>query len=80
MSDPVLLAVDDDASVRWSVEDALGDRYRSSYRVESARSPDEARSLLRGFAAAAVDVALVLHQFFALEGFEVAARQTRSPV
>ena len=60
MSDPVLLAVDDDADALLDIEETLRDRYGRHYRVECFRSPLEARALLEELAAANEDVALVL--------------------
>ena len=60
MSDPVLMAVDDDAAELLGIEQTLRDRYGRHYRVECTRSPFEARTLLEQLAAADDDVALVL--------------------
>jgi thioredoxin reductase (NADPH) len=60
MSDPVLLAVDDDADALRDIEEALRDRYGRHYRVECLRSPLDARARLEALAAAHDDVAVVL--------------------
>ena len=60
MGQPVLLAIDDDVSLLADIERELRDRYARHYRVACVRSPAEARTCLAEFAAAAVDVALVL--------------------
>jgi thioredoxin reductase (NADPH) len=60
VSDPVLIAVDDDEGALRDIEGELRDRYGRHYRVECIRSPLEARALLEDLAAADEDVALVL--------------------
>ncbi len=60
MSDPVLLAVDDDPVALRDLEDTLRDRYGRSYRIECTRSPQDARESLERFRADGDDVALVL--------------------
>ena len=60
MSDPVLIAVDDDADALRDIEQTLRDRYGRHYRIECTGSPHEARALLEELAAADEDVALVL--------------------
>jgi thioredoxin reductase (NADPH) len=60
MSDPVLIAVDDDAAELLGIEQTLRDRYGRHYRVECTRSPLEARAILEQLAAADDDVALIL--------------------
>jgi thioredoxin reductase (NADPH) len=59
MTQPVLLAIDDDASL-GDVERELQDRYARHYRVVCLRSPIEARERLEDLAASGVEVALVL--------------------
>ncbi|HEU5308336.1 MAG TPA: FAD-dependent oxidoreductase [Acidimicrobiia bacterium] len=60
MSDPVVLAVDEDVDALRDVEETLRDRYGSHYRVECMRSPFEARARLQALADAHEDVAIVL--------------------
>src|SRR5215204_700237 len=60
MSEPVLLAVDDDPGTLGDVERELQDRYARHYRVVCLRSPIDARAQLEEFAASDVEVALVL--------------------
>jgi thioredoxin reductase (NADPH) len=60
VSDPVLVAVEEDAGALGDVERELRDRYARHYRVISMRSPHEARACLEDLAAAGEDVALVL--------------------
>ena len=59
MSDPVLIAVDDDEDALRDIEATLRDRYGRDYRIECTRSPQEARALLEALATAHDDVALV---------------------
>ena len=60
MSDPVLVAVDEDADALRDIERELRDRYARHYRVVCMRSSHEARARLEGLAAAGDEVALVL--------------------
>jgi thioredoxin reductase (NADPH) len=60
MSDPVLIAVDDDAGALSDIEQELRDRYGRHYRVMCIRVPHEARSTLEDLAVAGDEVALVL--------------------
>lgn len=59
MSEPVLVAVEDDADALRDIERELRDRYARHYRVVCVRSAD-LRPRLVGFAAAGDEVALVL--------------------
>ncbi len=60
MSDPVLVAVDEDAVALADVERELRDRYGRHYRVECFTSSREAFDRLEGMAADGEPVALVL--------------------
>jgi thioredoxin reductase (NADPH) len=60
MSEPVLVAVEDDADALRDVERELSDRYARHYRVVCVRSAEEARASLEDLAAADDEVALVL--------------------
>jgi thioredoxin reductase (NADPH) len=60
MTEPVLLAVDDDPTALRDIERELRDRYASNYRVICTRSPDEASAILTRLSDAADEVALVL--------------------
>jgi thioredoxin reductase (NADPH) len=60
MSDPGLVAVEEDPGALREVERELRDRYDRHYRVICMRSPDEARACLEELAASSEDVALVL--------------------
>ncbi|MCU0305989.1 MAG: FAD-dependent oxidoreductase [Thermoanaerobaculales bacterium] len=60
MTQPVLLAVDENAADLALIERELEDRYGRHYKVVCAGSPDDARTHLEHFAASAVEVALVL--------------------
>ena len=60
VSDPVLVAVDEDADALRDVERELRDRYARHYRVMCMRSPDEARARLEDLAASGEEVAMVL--------------------
>jgi thioredoxin reductase (NADPH) len=60
MSEPVLVAVEDDADALRDIERELRDRYARHYRVVCLRSAEEARSRLAVFAAAGDEVALIL--------------------
>jgi len=60
MSNPVLVAVDEDAGALGDVERELSDRYARHYRVMCMRSSHEARACLEELAAAGEEVALVL--------------------
>jgi thioredoxin reductase (NADPH) len=60
MSDPVLVAVDEDADALRDIERELRDRYARHYRVVCMRSSHEARARLEDLAAAGDEVALVL--------------------
>jgi thioredoxin reductase (NADPH) len=60
MSDPVLVAVDEDAGALSDIERELRDRYGRQYRVMCIRLPHEARDRLEDLAAAGDEVALVL--------------------
>jgi thioredoxin reductase (NADPH) len=60
MSDPMILAVDDDPDALRDLEETLGDRYGRNYRVECLRSPFDAQARLEALAAAHEDVAIVL--------------------
>jgi thioredoxin reductase (NADPH) len=58
--EPVVLVVDQDADALGEVERELHDRYGRHYRIECLGTAPDARALLEDFAAAGVDVALVL--------------------
>ncbi len=60
VSDPVLLAIDEDERSLRDVERELVDRYARSYRVVCVASAAEAMAELEALAAAEEDVALVL--------------------
>ena len=60
MSEPVLVAVEDDAEVRGDIERELRDRYATHYGVVCVRTPEEALSRLQELADAGEDVALIL--------------------
>jgi thioredoxin reductase (NADPH) len=60
MSEPTLIAVDDDPEALLELERELHERYARHYQVECVRSPDDARARLEELAAAGDDVALVL--------------------
>jgi thioredoxin reductase (NADPH) len=60
VSDPVLIAVDDDAGALRDVERELRDRYARHYRVMCMRSSHEARACLEDLVTAGEEVALVL--------------------
>jgi thioredoxin reductase (NADPH) len=60
MSEPVLVAVEDDADALRDIERELRDRYARNYRVVCVRSAEDARARLVDFAAAGDEVALVL--------------------
>ncbi len=60
MSQPVLLAVDDDPDALESVATQLAQRYSHEYRVESLGNPEDALRRLQELADAGEDVALVL--------------------
>jgi thioredoxin reductase (NADPH) len=60
MSEPVLVAVEDDADALRDIERELRDRYARHYRVVCVRSADDARARLADFAADGDQVALVL--------------------
>jgi thioredoxin reductase (NADPH) len=60
VSDPVILAIDDDVEALRDVEETLRDRYGSHYRIECLRSPRTASGRLDELAAAHEDVAIVL--------------------
>jgi thioredoxin reductase (NADPH) len=60
MSQPVLLAIDNDEKLLGDIERELRDRYARHYQVVCVRSPAEARVHLADFAASGVEVALVL--------------------
>ena len=60
MGQPVLLAIDDDQSLLGDIERELRDRYGRHYQVVCVQSPADARAKLAAFAAAGVEVALVL--------------------
>jgi len=60
VSGPVLLVVDDDVEALHDIDETLRDRYGSHYRIESFRSPFEARDRLDELAVAHDDVAVVL--------------------
>jgi thioredoxin reductase (NADPH) len=60
MSNPVLVAVDDDPDLLRDVERELRNRYASDYRLRFLRSADEALATLEELAAAGGQVALVL--------------------
>src|SRR5512144_1156007 len=60
MSDPVLVAVEEDADALRDVERELRDRYARHYRVMCMRSSHEARACLEELAAGGEEVALVL--------------------
>jgi thioredoxin reductase (NADPH) len=59
ISEPVLVAVEDDADALRDIERALRDRYARHYRVVCIR-PDEAGARLQDLAAAGEEVALIL--------------------
>jgi thioredoxin reductase (NADPH) len=58
--EPVVLAVDEDPNALREVGRELHDRYTRCYRIECVDDVGDARALLEDFAAAGVDVALVL--------------------
>jgi thioredoxin reductase (NADPH) len=60
VSEPVLIAVDDDVEGLRDVERELSDRYGRHYQVECVRAPLEARERLEEIALSDGDVALVL--------------------
>lgn len=60
MSKPVILVVDDDATVLGAIERDLRQHYRSDYRVMKAKSGAEGLSLARELAARNAPVALFL--------------------
>ncbi|MDQ3933882.1 MAG: FAD-dependent oxidoreductase [Actinomycetota bacterium] len=60
MSDPLLLAVEDDPAALADVERELRERYGSSYRVVCTRSPEEALATLERAAGDGDEAALVL--------------------
>ena len=60
MTQPVLLAIDDDVSRLSDLERELQDRYGRSYSVVCLRSPSETRARLKAYAASGAAVALVL--------------------
>ncbi len=60
MSEPVLVAVEDDADALRDIERELRDRYARHYRVVCVRSAKEAQARLADLAAAGDEVALVL--------------------
>jgi len=60
MTQPVLLALDENAADLAHIRHELEDRYGRRYEVVSAGSPDEASAQLKHFATAGVEVALVL--------------------
>jgi thioredoxin reductase (NADPH) len=58
--EPVILVVDVDENALAEVDRELHDRYGRHYRIECVGTSRDARALLKDFAAAGVDVALVL--------------------
>jgi thioredoxin reductase (NADPH) len=60
MSEPLLVAVDDDPGLLRDVERELRNRYAADYRVRCVGSASEARVMLAELAAAGEEVALVL--------------------
>jgi thioredoxin reductase (NADPH) len=60
MSEPALVAVEEDAGALHDVERELRDRYARNYRVLCMRSPHEALACLEDLAAGGEQVALVL--------------------
>jgi thioredoxin reductase (NADPH) len=60
MSEPVLVAVEDDADTLRDIERELRDRYARHYRIACVRSAEAARARLEDLAAAGDEVALVL--------------------
>ena len=60
MSDPWLIAVEEDTEALADVEQELRERYGHHYQIECVRSPDDARARLQAAADANEDVALVL--------------------
>lgn len=60
MSKPVILCVDDDATVLAAIERDLKQRYRADYRVMKAASPEEAHEAARVLATRSAPVALFL--------------------
>ena len=60
MTQPILLAFDENAADLAHIKRELEDRYGRHYEVVSVGSPDEARAQLKDFAASGVEVALVL--------------------
>jgi thioredoxin reductase (NADPH) len=60
MSEPLLVAVDDDPGLLRDVERELRNRYAADYRVRCVGSASEARVMLQELAAAGEEVALVL--------------------
>ena len=60
MTQPILLALDENAADLAHIKRELEDRYGRHYEVVSVGSSDEARAQLKDFAASGVEVALVL--------------------
>lgn len=60
MSEPVLIAVEDDPEAMLDLERELRERYAPHYQVECIRSPGDARSRMQELADAEEEVALVL--------------------
>jgi len=76
MTEPVLLAVDEDADALSNVERELVNRYSCGYRVVCVSSAEQAMAELRSLEEAGEDVALVLaaQSFAATTGSELLGR------
>jgi thioredoxin reductase (NADPH) len=76
VADPVLFAVDEDASSLREVERELTDRYSRSYRVVCVSSAEEAMAKLQALASANEEVALILaaQSFTGMTGSELMGR------
>jgi thioredoxin reductase (NADPH) len=76
VADPVLFAVDEDASSLREVERELTDRYSRSYRIVCAYSAEEAMAKLQALARASEEVALILaaQSFTDMTGSELLGR------
>ena len=60
MTQPVILAIDEDGANLDPIERGLRDRYEQHYQIVCTRSEDEAKERLMDFAASGVEVALIL--------------------
>jgi thioredoxin reductase (NADPH) len=79
MSEPVLIAVDDDPDALKDVERELRDRYGRHYRVTALASSGAALTLLEDLAEGDQDVALILagQRLTATSGTELLGRKAR---